>query len=172
MNLYLKRLAIFFLLLSTQYMNAQDKLQMGVNELQYFYSDNYNLPNNIEFVFSGNPKYIHYFYSDLEEELKSQFLKLNLNISFRYANNKIHYTSKNKNSKNEHLFYLSINKFKVLKKNQGHDRVVKFNFNGMIISKKEKTKMFSFKSIVIAIHDITEKNNLVTKYIIKKIFKK
>lgn len=141
--------------------------RLGVNELQYFFSKEYINPENIEFVFSGDSTCVDYFYSDLEKKIVQRFN--NINISFRYLNKKAHYASKKIDDRRKVIFFLNINNAEVIEERNGNDRLVAFEFSGSLINKENKRKIFSFKSIVIAIHDINNKNDNLVDYLFNKI---
>lgn len=159
---------IIFLIFSVE-MRSQNQLKIGINELEISYIESYTSPLKIEFIFSGNPKYINYFFSDLEEKIKKKFQKKNIEVSFSYLNNQKHYGSESTVNEHEFSFLLNINNSTVIDEKNGYDRLMKFDFNGQLIPKDNSSAIFSFKSVVIAIHDITNKNEEIVDYLLNKL---
>jgi|GEM_PF-4853147 len=168
----MKKILVFCIMLLLTFPNeitSQNNLKIGVNELENFYAVSYTPPLKIEFVFTGNPKYINYFYSDLEKQIKKKFEKKNIVIALRYLNKTKHYESKNKINTDEYMFLLNIDNSITVDEKNGSDRVVKFDLNGRLTSKDSSMVMFSFKTVVFVIHDINNKNEDVANYLLNKI---
>lgn len=163
-------LIIISLIFFTNKITSQKKLIMGVNEIDSYYSQNYTPPTKIEFVFLGNPKYVNYFFSFFEEKIKKKFLEKQIYISFRYFNEKIHYNSNEKESNSEFIFFLNIDNTVVIDEKNGYDRVIKFDFNGELKQKSDNLTILSFKTVVKAIHDITNKNKEIIDYLLNKLY--
>lgn len=160
---------LFFLIFSNQ-MRSQDDLKFGVNEVEKFYAENYTAPKKVEFVFTGNPKYIKYFYTDLEQKIKRKFLKKDIAVSFRYLNQPTHYeTNKEYIGEAEYIFLLNIDNSVTIDEKNGSDRLMKFDLSGRLTSKKDATVQFRFKSSVFVIHDINNKNEEVANYLLYRL---
>ncbi len=159
---------IIFLIFSNE-MRSQNNLKNGVNELEISYAENYASPSRIEFVFSGNPKYLNYFFSNLEEKIKEKFQEKDIKVSFRYLNKQEPYVSESKVNNHEFSFFLNIDNSTVIDEKSGYDRVMKFDFNGQLITKDNNSAIFSFKSVIKVIHDITNKNEEIVDYLLSKL---
>ena len=171
MNNQIAKNTILILLLAFSFnIEAQNKVKRDILETECFYSEVYTAPLNIEFVFTGNPRYVEYFYSDLEKEIKDWFKNTVIEISFKYLDNQKHYQSKVKNNSDVYVFYLEIFNSQVIDEKNGYDRRVKFNFNGYLESNKNSETTFSFNSVVYAIHDINTNNENVANYLFSKLY--
>ncbi|TDR26200.1 hypothetical protein [Flavobacterium cheniae] len=160
----------FFTLISAQQLSSQN-LELGVNEINSYKNENYVVPNNIEFIFSGNPRYIKYFFSDFEEKIKPLCRKYNIEFSLKYLDEKVHFTSLNYNTTNSYIVRLHIDRSEVIAENSGHNRIIKFVFSGQVKKNEEDTSVLDFTSIVKGIHDITNQNQAVADYVAEKIMK-
>lgn len=144
---------------------SQNTFITGVHELECSYSEDYNVPDKIDFVFTGNPKYIKYFFSDLEKKLRKRFFTKD--ISFQYLKNNESYQSKNTD---KYVFYLHIDNSAVIDEKSGYDRTARFEFEGKLIDLKDVKRTFYFKSMVFVIHDINDQNEVVAGYLYDKLF--
>jgi hypothetical protein len=162
---------IVFLISLPQQISSQESGEVGVKEIEEYYSEKYITPRNIEFVFSGDKVYLTYFFSDLEEKIKKRLAKENIEFSFRYADTKPHFKSKRKTGQSARPFHLHISNSKVLDEKNGYDRTMVMNLNGKLIDKASNSIELSFKITINSIHDITSQNEAVLDYLISKIKK-
>lgn len=167
----MKTIVILITSLVASLTTAQDRsFRYGINEDVYAYADNYSPPENIEFVFIGDLKYVKYFYTNLEKEILNVFNKKTIQIAFRYLDNKVHYNSKTTSDKTKTIYYLNIYESNIIKEHLGFNRIVSFNFSGKLINAEDLSERFSFKSTVIAIHDINQQNKDVANYLFSRLY--
>lgn len=144
-------------------------MKYGFNEKESYYSENYLPPQNIEFVFSGNPRYSKYFYTGLEREIQERFTRGKKNISFKYYEMNTHYNPSMDEVKDKSIFVLNINNPEVYAENNGYDRIMRFEFSGELYSTDKFKNEFSFKIIVFAKHDINSRNSAIANYLYRKL---
>ena len=145
-----------------------NKFQLGLNEIEHFYSENFTNPKSIEFVFSGNPRYIDYYFTNLKKHLSDRFSGKDVNFCFRYINSG-NVCKSDKNSY-DYLLNLDINNSTIINEKNGYDRTMKFDFKGNLINNETLESEFNFKSVVLVIHDINNKNDDVAEYLFTKLF--
>jgi hypothetical protein len=166
----IKVILITLVIFSTQTNAQNNNSKIGVNEVESQYSKNYDIPMNIEFVFSGDLKNPNYFYSDLEKLIKIKFVGTKVEISFKYLNKEPHSNSMNIGNEPKTIFHLDTTNAKVINENNGSDRLIKFSLNGVLINEKDSESIFKFKSVVHTIHDINNQNKKIVDYLFTKLY--
>lgn len=158
-------------LLVARITTAQDRVfRYGINENSYAYAEAYSPPESIEFIFVSKASYSQYFYTDLQKEILRTFEKKNIQIAFRYLDKNTHYSSKTTDDKTKAVYYLHIDDPDTIEERSGFDRIVGFNFSGKLIDATDFSEKFSFKSIVIAIHDINQQNKDLANYLFSRLY--
>lgn len=162
---------VIFLISLPQQILSQENEGVGVKEIETFYSEKYVVPKNIEFVFSGDRRFLTDFFSDLEQKIKKRLTKENIEFSFRYADKKTHFKSKRKMGASATPFHLHVHNVKIMDEKNGYNKIVTVNLNGKLLDKASNATELSFKIAIHSIHDITSQNEAVLDYLLTKIKK-
>lgn len=156
------QITLFMIMLCPSHSFSQksfQNLKSGVKETESNYSGQFIQPNKITFTFFGDPEYANYYFSDLKEHIFKTFSKKGISVVF------------SNRATDDNTFILKVDNSRIVHENDGYDREMRYELEGILNKNAHSAPVFSFKVVVNAIHDINQQNQKVAEYLLTKISK-
>lgn len=157
------KISLFTILLFFNSSFSQKSLQnlkSGIKEIECTYSEEYTKPDKITFVFTGKEKYVNSYFSNLKGHIFKAFNRNGIPVTFTNE------------STEEPTFILKVDNAKVIHENDGYDKEIRYELEGILNKNNNTTNpILSFRIIVKTIHDIKQENKKVAEYLLEKLAK-
>ncbi|MFC7772267.1 hypothetical protein [Flavobacterium sp. GCM10027622] len=134
-------------------------LQLELKEKECIYTRPYNKPTKINFVFTATQDHSNYYFADLKEHIYTIFHKNGISVIFMNG------ITDGPN------IQLKIDNSRVVDENEGYDKEIRYELEGMYAENGNSQPIMSFKIVVNTIHDINQQNKQVTEYLLQKVMR-